>query len=60
MPMHANAILRFAASQDGIGRSMPSNPTLWQYARKAGFRTVFIDGQASFNRNPGKLKLQTS
>ncbi len=53
---YANAILRFAARQDGIGRAMLSNPTLWQYARKAGFRTVFIDGQAGFNRNPGKLQ----
>lgn len=56
MPMHANAILRFAARQDGIGRALLSDPTLWQYARKAGFRTVFVDGQASFNRNPGKLQ----
>lgn len=53
---YANAILRFAAKQDGIGRALLSNPTLWQYARKAGFRTVFIDGQAGFNRNPGKLQ----
>jgi lipid A ethanolaminephosphotransferase len=53
---YANAILRFAARQDGIGRAMLSNPTLWQYARKAGFRTVFIDGQSAFNRNSGKLQ----
>ena len=53
---YSNAILRFAASQDGLGRKLLSTPTLWQYAKKAGFRTVFIDGQAGFNRNPGKLQ----
>jgi len=53
---YSNAILRFAASQQGLGRKLLSTPTLWQYAKKAGFRTVFIDGQAGFNRNPGKLQ----
>ena len=53
---YSNAILRFAATQDGLGRKLLSTPTLWQYAKKAGFRTVFIDGQAGFNRNPGKLQ----
>lgn len=53
---YSNAILRFAAAQDGLGRKLLSTPTLWQYAKKAGFRTVFIDGQAGFNRNPGKLQ----
>jgi glucan phosphoethanolaminetransferase (alkaline phosphatase superfamily) len=53
---YSNAILRFAAKQDGLGRELLSNPTLWQYAKHAGFRTVYIDGQAGFNRNPGKLQ----
>lgn len=53
---YANAVLRFMARQDGLGRAMLSNPTLWQYAAKAGFRTVFIDGQSAFNRSPGKLQ----
>ncbi len=53
---YANAILRFAAARDGLGRKLLTNPTLWQYAKKAGFRTVFIDAQAGFNRNPGKLQ----
>lgn len=53
---YSNAILRFAGSQDGLGRKLLSTPTLWQYAKKAQFRTVFIDGQAGFNRNPGKLQ----
>jgi lipid A ethanolaminephosphotransferase len=53
---YSNAILRFGAKQDGVGRGLLSNPTLWQYAKKAGFRTVYIDGQAGFNHNPGKLQ----
>jgi lipid A ethanolaminephosphotransferase len=53
---YSNAILRFAASQDGLGRKLLSTPTLWQYAKKAGFRTVYIDGQAGFVRSPGKLQ----
>ena len=53
---YSNAILRFGAREDAVGRAMLSQPTLWQFARKAGFRTVYIDGQAGFNRNPGKLQ----
>lgn len=53
---YSNAILRFAAPRDGLGRELLATPTLWQYAKKAGFRTVFVDGQAGFNRNPGKLQ----
>jgi lipid A ethanolaminephosphotransferase len=53
---YSNSLLRFAARQDGINRSLLSIPTLWQYAKKAGFRTVYIDGQAGFNHNPGKLQ----
>jgi lipid A ethanolaminephosphotransferase len=53
---YSNAILRFAARQDGLGRNLLSTPTLWQYAKKAGYSTVFVDGQAGFNRNPGKLQ----
>ncbi len=53
---YSNAILRFTAARDGLGRKLLTNPTIWQYAKKAGFRTVFIDAQAGFNRNPGKLQ----
>lgn len=53
---YSNAILRFAAARDDIGRKLLTNPSLWQFAKKAGFQTVFIDGQAGFNRNPGKLQ----
>jgi lipid A ethanolaminephosphotransferase len=53
---YSNAILRFTAARESLGRKVLTNPTIWQYAKKADFRTVFIDGQAGFNRNPGKLQ----
>ena len=53
---YSNAILRFGAKENAVGRAMLSQPTLWQFAKKAGFRTVYIDGQAGFNHNPGKLQ----
>jgi lipid A ethanolaminephosphotransferase len=53
---YSNAILRFMAARQGLGRQLLANPTIWAYARKAGFRTVFIDAQAAFNRGPGKLQ----
>lgn len=43
---YANGLLRFGASREDIVGSTASNPTLFQYAKKAGFRTVFIDAQA--------------
>ncbi len=42
----SNALLRFAAARNGIGQKLLTNPTIWQYAKQAGFRTVFIDAQA--------------
>jgi glucan phosphoethanolaminetransferase (alkaline phosphatase superfamily) len=53
---YSNAILRFGASRTALGRPVLTSPTIWQYAKKAGFRTVYIDAQAAFNRNPGKLQ----
>lgn len=57
---YSNAILRFVASKEDLGRRIMSNPTVWSYAKKAGYRTVFIDAQAVFIRKmagyPGKLQ----
>jgi glucan phosphoethanolaminetransferase (alkaline phosphatase superfamily) len=53
---YSNALLRFMAAPHGLGRRLLANPTIWSYARRAGFRTVFVDAQAAFNRNPGKLQ----
>jgi lipid A ethanolaminephosphotransferase len=43
---YSNALLRFGASRTGIVASSNSNATLFDYAKKAGFRTVYIDAQA--------------
>jgi lipid A ethanolaminephosphotransferase len=53
---YSNALLRFAASQKRLGAETLTNPTLWQYAKRAGYRTVFIDAQSAFNRDAGKLQ----
>jgi len=43
----SNAILRLGATRDNLINSVKTNPSIWQYAKKAGFRTVYIDSQAS-------------
>jgi lipid A ethanolaminephosphotransferase len=53
---YSNSILRFGPARSEIGRDMLTLPTIWQYAKKAGYRTVYIAGQATFNRNPGKMQ----
>lgn len=53
---YSNAILRLVAARKDLGGDILTNPTIWQYAKKAGFRTVFIDAQAGFVRNPGRLQ----
>ena len=51
---YSNAILRFGASRKNLTLSATTNPTLFQYAKKAGFRTVYIDAQAN-NITDGSL-----
>ena len=53
---YSNAILRFAASRRDFAGSIGTSPTLWQYAKKAGYRTVFIDAQAGNITNPGLMQ----
>lgn len=53
---YANAILRFAASRRDVGGAINSNPTLFRYARKAGYRTVYIDAQAHTLANADLLQ----
>ena len=53
---YSNAILRFTAQRHDMVKSVNGNPTLWQWAKKAGFRTVYIDGQSGFIRDPGFLQ----
>lgn len=43
----SNAILRLGATHTNLIQSVKTNPSIWQYAKKAGFRTVYIDSQAT-------------
>ena len=47
----SNAILRMGANPRTLrstdGRSMMQSPSVWKYAKVAGYRTVFLDGQAT-------------
>jgi len=51
---YSNAILRLGAARSDLVSSINTSPTIWQYAKRAGFRTVFIDGQSGFIKNPGR------
>jgi glucan phosphoethanolaminetransferase (alkaline phosphatase superfamily) len=54
---YSNAILRFGAARHDLMQTLLRNATIWQYAKKAGFRTVFIDAQAGFiKKYSGKLQ----
>ncbi len=53
---YSNALIRFGASRDNIAQSVKTNPSIWQYAKAAGFRTVFIDAQAGVNKNASRLQ----
>jgi glucan phosphoethanolaminetransferase (alkaline phosphatase superfamily) len=53
---YSNAMLRLAASRSDLVNSVNTSPTIWQYAKRAGYRTVFIDGQAGNISNPGLLQ----
>ncbi len=53
---YSNAILRFMVDRDDIVHSANTNPTIWDYAHKAGYRTVFIDAQAGSIRSSSALQ----
>jgi glucan phosphoethanolaminetransferase (alkaline phosphatase superfamily) len=53
---YSNALLRFGASRKDIIGSANSNATLFAYARKAGYRTVFVDAQASQITNGSQIQ----
>ena len=53
---YANAILRFTAQPHDIVKSARTYPTLWQWAKKAGFTTIYMDGQSGFVQDPGRFQ----
>jgi glucan phosphoethanolaminetransferase (alkaline phosphatase superfamily) len=52
----SNAILRFMVDRRSISHTARTNPTIWEYARAAGFRTVYIDAQSALIRDGVKLQ----
>lgn len=53
---YSNAILRFGPNRNNLVKTAMTNPVIWQYAKKAGYRTVYIDGQSGLNKDPGLLQ----
>jgi glucan phosphoethanolaminetransferase (alkaline phosphatase superfamily) len=43
---YSNALIRFGASRKNIAVTAKTNPTIFAYAKMAGYRTVYIDAQA--------------
>src|SRR5690554_6396744 len=41
----SNAVLRFGGTRASYRRAARHEPSIWAYARRAGFRTVYLDGQ---------------
>lgn len=52
---YSNALLRLGGSRRDIVNSVNHNPTIWKFAKQAGYRTVFIDAQASINKNQTRM-----
>jgi Sulfatase len=41
----SNASMRFGVTRANHLRDLRANPSLWEYAKKAGYRTVYLDAQ---------------
>ncbi len=41
----ANAVLRFGGTRDTYRQTIATGPPIWQFARKAGLQTVYLDAQ---------------
>lgn len=53
---YSNAILRFVAARGDLGGAINDNPTLFSFAKRAGYRTVYIDAQAHALKNGDLLQ----
>jgi glucan phosphoethanolaminetransferase (alkaline phosphatase superfamily) len=43
---YSNAIFRYMAARNDISDEVNTNPTIWNFAKASGYRTVYIDAQA--------------
>ena len=50
----ANSLVRFGASRRNLATTVRTNPTLFRFAKAAGYRTVYIDGQATMHKDPAR------
>ena len=53
---YSNALMRYGVSRQDIVGGVNSNPSLWEYAKLSGYRTVFIDAQAGNISNAGLMQ----
>ncbi len=53
---YSNVLLRYGVSRQDITGNANKNPSLWEYAKRSGYRTVFIDAQAGNISNPGLMQ----
>lgn len=53
---YSNAILRFTAARGDAGQAINRNPLLFSFAKRAGYRTVYIDAQAHALKNSDLLQ----
>lgn len=47
---NSNVVLRFGGTRDNYQLALAHYAPIWSYAKKAGLRTVYIDGQSSGGR----------
>src|SRR3546814_15966845 len=50
-----NVSLRYGGTRDDYVRINSTLPSIWQYAKKAGLRTVYIDAQRTGDRKSTRL-----
>jgi lipid A ethanolaminephosphotransferase len=48
--LFANLILRYGGTRETLADTLRSGPSLWAWARAAGFHTVYIDAQLAHGR----------
>ncbi len=53
---YSNVLLRYGVSRLDIIGGVNKNPSLWEYAKRSGYRTVFIDAQAGNISNAGLMQ----
>ncbi len=52
---YSNVILRSGARRDDLTVSVNESPFIWSYAKKAGYRTIFVDAQGAVVKDPSRL-----